>query len=204
MNKFKVCPICKTINLPSVLECKECGNDLVEVSVVDETLLAEAKNTNVISDNTQTNNMVKICDCGAENGVSARKCSVCGEDISDIIPTAKRETSQLKTYLLSSFDNVVKLSLQYPCDIIVGRENELSDYLKSKTFVSRQHARFTVTEDGLFIQNLSKSNGTYLNNEKIDDSIAYKLCIGDKIGLGGNENASGRQDAAAYFVIKGA
>ena len=204
MNKFKVCPICNTINSPSVLECKECGNDLVEVRVVDEDFLAEANNTKVVNDNMQSKHMVKICDCGAENDVSARKCSVCGEDISDIIPSLKKETSQFHSYLLSSLDNMVSLSLQYPCNIIVGRENGLADYLKTKPFVSRRHAKFTVTTEGLFIENLSKSNGTYVNNEKIDDDTAYKLCIGDKIGLGGNENTSGRQDSAAYFVIKGA
>ena len=31
--------------------------------------------------------LVRICDCGAQNPPQARKCKVCGEDISDIMPT---------------------------------------------------------------------------------------------------------------------
>ena len=58
-----------------------------------------------------------------------------------------------------------------------------------------------MTAEGVFIQNLSKANGTYVNNERIDDSLAYKLCVGDEIGLGGFMNHEGRQELAAYFVL---
>ena len=86
-------------------------------------------------------------------------------------------------------------------DIFVPLEIQNVVSVKSKSFVSRKHARITVTEEGVFIENLSKANGTYLNNEKLDDDKAYKLCIGDEIGLGGLENQYGRQESAAYFIF---
>ena len=104
-------------------------------------------------------------------------------------------------YALSSIDGIVKLELDCPCEHILGREHELASYLKSKRFVSRKHAKLTVSSEGVFIENLSKANGTYVNNEKLDDALAYKLCTGDEIGLGGNMNQEGRQELAAYFVI---
>ena len=45
MDKFKICPVCHTKNSPAVLECVECGNDLMGVRIVDETFLEEQKKT---------------------------------------------------------------------------------------------------------------------------------------------------------------
>ena len=78
----------------------------------------------------------------------------------------------------------------------------MAEYLSAKSFVSRCHAKLTVTSEGVFIENLSKANGTYINNEKIDDGKAYKLCVHDEVGLGGFVNQNGRQELAAYFVIR--
>lgn len=202
MDKFKICPVCNTKNSPAVLECSNCGNDLMGVRVVDESFVSEQHeiideaNTESTSDN-----LIRVCECGAENDLSARKCSVCGEDISDIIPTSREITIDSTHYIFTSFDSKVKIDLLCPSEHIIGRENELSDYLESKSFVSRRHAKLTVTTDGLFIENISKANGTYINNEKIDDNIAYKLCSGDEVGLGGFTNQNGRQELAAYFIV---
>lgn len=202
MDKFKICPVCHAKNSPAVLECIECGNDLMGVRIVDEAFLAEQKKPEPEMAPAPTSELVRVCDCGAENELSARKCSVCGEDISDVIPTPRKEATDLPDFLLMSFDGAVKLELTCPSEHIIGRENELAEYLSVKSFVSRRHAKLTVTSEGVFIENLSKANGTYINNEKIDDGTAYKLCVGDEVGLGGFVNQNGRQELAAYFVIR--
>ena len=187
-------------NSPAVLECVECGNDLMGVRIVDETFLEEQKKTETEMVSAQTSDLVRVCDCGAENELSARKCSACGEDISDVIHSSKK-LRKLRTSFVS-FDDAVKLELTCPSEHIIGRENELSEYLSAKSFVSRRHAKLTVTSEGVFIENLSKANGTYINNEKIDDGKAYKLCVHDEVGLGGFVNQNGRQELAAYFVVR--
>ena len=203
MSKFKICPVCHAKNSPAVLECIECGNDLMGVRVVDDAFLEEQKEKQQEgTTETHTNEMVRVCDCGAENEISARKCTACGEDISDVIPTPRRSMEERTHCILMSIDNLIKLDLVCPSEHIIGRENELSDYLSAKPFVSRKHAKITVTTDGVFIENLSKANGTYLNNEKLDDGTAYKLCMNDEISLGGFVNKYGRQDLAAYFVVR--
>ena len=203
MAKLKICPVCKAKNSPAVLECVECGNDLMGVQLVDEELLQMQSEPAVFIDSDiHTGDLFRICDCGAKNEVSARKCSSCGEDISDIVPTPEiKEPAQPRVFL-TSYDGTVRLELICPREHIIGRENELSDYLQSKSFVSRRHARLTATQEGIFIENLSLANGTYINNEKIDNSTAYKLCTGDEIGLGGFVNQNGRQDLAAYLIIR--
>ena len=203
MNKYKICPVCHTKNAPSVLECVECGNDLMGVRIVDDASVEQKTRqdngsaTPVLSQP----GLVRVCDCGFENEVSARKCASCGEDISDIIPTPRELVKSQTCYVITSVDGKVSLKLDSPSEHIIGREQELSTYLQPKVFVSRKHARLTVTSEGLFIQNLSKANGTYVNNEKIDDDVAWKLCVGDEIGLGGIMNPQGRQEQAAYFVV---
>ena len=202
MNKYKICPVCQTKNPPSVLECAECGNDLMGVRIVDDSIheLEVAQNSSTKAAQPQTD-LVRVCDCGYENEVSERKCASCGEDISDIIPSPRTQKTAHKGYVFSSIDGKATLRLDRPGEYILGREHELATYLQPKLFVSRKHAILTVTDEGVFIRNLSKANGTYLNNEKISDTMAYKLCIGDEIGLGGFTNHEGRQELAAYFVV---
>lgn len=203
MKKYKICPVCQKKNSPTVLECIDCGNDLMGIRIVDDSYTVEPENPNIDTNTTkQPTVFVRICECGQENVVSARKCVLCGEDISDIIPTPRKKDSCGDAYSLASIDGKIDYTLQCPSEHIIGRESELSEYLLEKFYVSRQHAKFTVTPEGLFLQNLSKSNGTYVNNKKIEDNLAYKLCVGDEIGLGGLVNQSGRQDAAAYFTVR--
>jgi pSer/pThr/pTyr-binding forkhead associated (FHA) protein len=102
---------------------------------------------------------------------------------------------------VKTIDGVATIRLDLPSEHIIGREHELAEYLKNKLFVSRKHALITVTSEGVFIQNLSNANGTYVNNERIDNNSAIKLCKDDEIGLGGLVNQNGRQDMAAYLVV---
>ena len=91
MDKYKICPVCHAKNSPAVLECIECGNDLMVVQIVDETFLEEQKETKPETGLAQTSDLVRVCDCGTENELSVRKCLACGEDISDIIPTPRKK-----------------------------------------------------------------------------------------------------------------
>ena len=199
MAKYKLCPMCNTKNQPSVLECTECGNDLMGIKLLDDAVVAKVDDCPEIQNKITKSALVRICDCGAENEVSSRKCTVCGEDISDIIPVPAQNTHQ--DYCLTSVDGCCKLQLACPGSHIIGREHELAGYLSNKPFVSRLHAIITVTVDGVYVENRSRANGTFLNNEKLNDNMAYKLCEGDEIGLGGFCANQLRQNHAAYFVM---
>lgn len=53
----------------------------------------------------------------------------------------------------------------------IGRAQE-SDICIALIGMSRRHARVTVCEDGLLVEDLDSSNGTYINNARIDKAVA--------------------------------
>ena len=68
--------------------------------------------------------------------------------------------------------------------------------------MSRRHARLTVVADKVFIENLSRTNKTFLNNREIPDGTPIPVSSGDEIGLGGKMINGDRQDQAAYFILR--
>lgn len=199
LQKYKVCPICGEHNAPSLLECRKCETDLTGVKVVD--CAAEQQQAEPVVE-MPPEELVRICDCGEVNPPQARKCRVCGEDISDILPT-KYVAPEAKrfSYKLETIDGSYSISIDTDV-LIVGREAALNDYLFGKAFVSRQHAKLTIAANKVFIENLSQTNRTFVNNEPIDDSKPVALKDGDEIGLGGKEIEGKRQNDAAYFRFR--
>lgn len=211
MEKYKICPECGAHNLPSLFECSVCEADLIGVKVVEdkpsepdsaqenEKASLGGLNTHVPGEEPA---LVRICECGAENPPQARKCRVCGEDISDILPVpVEKKCRDISSYQLQSTDGLFSTVIEQP-SILIGREEELKGYLCNKSYVSRQHARLTIQEGQVFIENLSRTNRTFVNNEVIPDGALYALKDGDEIGLGGKVIRGERQENAAYFVIK--
>lgn len=201
MEKFKVCPFCGKRNVPVALECEECETDLSTVRVVDEEVIKkEVEVRKATTEQDSRTERVRICEeCGFANPANARKCQSCGEDISDVLPT-EATSNEKKHFILSSLDGVYAYQLQEG-KTVIGREETMADYLSSKCFVSRKHAQLVLENGRVTIENYSKTNFTYVNNEKITDSIV-ELHDGDIIGLGGNEKDGKRQDNAAYFMMR--
>ena len=200
MEKYKICPNCGTHNNPVFMQCTDCDEDLTSVRITDEQ--TENISQNIIG---QPKIMIRICeDCGAENPSSARKCESCGEDISYIIPTEKAEQQQCEQspeFVLATVDNTYEFKIEQDVHII-GRENDMSEYLSSKPYVSRIHAKLTVANNELYVTNMSGTNYTYVNNEKIPNDTPVKVSDGDEIGLGGMVKDNQRQDGAAYFIVR--
>lgn len=206
LTKFKICPECGKHNPPSLLECRYCEADLTGVKVVDsetEAQINPAINDSVAPASEAIETMLaRICECGTENPPQARKCKVCGEDISDIIPqqVSKRSVKTF-SYELKAVDGSFSVTFDKPL-VVVGREAELRDYLTEKVYVSRQHARFTVVAEKVFVENLSGTNKTFINNEEIPTASPTAIYDGDEIGLGGKVINNSRQDKAAYFILR--
>ena len=202
LTKYKICPECGKKNSPGLIECRYCESDLTAIKIVDDDTKPEEEIPAEFSAKTEKAELVKICECGAENPPQARKCKVCGEDISDIIPSAKVNACEERlSYELSALDDDFSVMIDKPL-IMLGREAELKDYLKNKLFVSRHHAELTVIGNKVFIKNLSKTNKTFINNEEILSDTTVELHGGDEIGLGGKIIAGNRQEQAAYFIFR--
>lgn len=201
LKKYKSCPSCGEHNPPNLLECRNCEVDLTAVRVVDcawENIIQEKEVRNTEQ---EENVLIRHCDCGAENQPQARKCKVCGDDISDILPAkAQRDINTEFFYSLTSISDSFKAT--FDCAVnVIGREAVLKEYLSSKLYVSRHHAKLTIVADRVFIENLSGTNMTFINNVPITGDSQVQLKDGDVIGMGGNWIGDQRQSHAAYFVF---
>ncbi len=206
MEKYKICPTCGTKNLPTMLECIKCETDLTGVQIGEAIKDSDIKDQDIVKTDVSQNDavkMVRICECGTKNPASARKCTDCGEDISDIIPVQDADTAEQEKihYILSSVDGGYAYELNTNLTV-VGRENVMKEYLAAKAFVSRKHAEFLIEANKLWVKNHSNTNHTYVNNEKIKDNNYFGLHDGDIIGLGGKEINGSLQDEAAYFRVR--
>ena len=65
-------------------------------------------------------------------------------------------------------------------NLILGRDENCQVQISDK-IVSHQHAQLIFCEEGLFIQDLSSSNGTYLNRIKLNNNELTRLNLNDKI-----------------------
>lgn len=198
MEKFKICPVCGMHNKPNMIECIGCETDLTSVRATDEAT-EQAKIT--AQENTSKNveeKYVRVCDCGCINSATAKKCVECGEDISDIAPILQSENNTCK-YVMTSLDGEYAYEIK-DGTAILGRENEMKEYLANKAYVSRQHAKIMKDDDKVYIENLSNTNFTFVNNQKIAEKT--ELHVDDEIGLGGNETNGSRQSGAAYLILR--
>lgn len=201
MEKYKICPSCKTKNPPALFECMNCEADLTGVKITDEeTEKMIAENAAAQAEATPKK-MVRVCECGTKNAPNARKCSSCDEDISDITPTpdVEAESREVLSFVLSSLDGKFAYKI-VANELTIGRENTMSEYLATKSYVSRSHAKVTKVNEDLYIENLSNTNFTYVNNKKITEKT--KLQDGDEVGLGGTNLNGKRQEQAAYFLVR--
>jgi len=194
MDKFKICPICGEKNPPSFLECDNCGTDLLGVPITEE---IQASADQREPENFQ-GEFARICDCGHANPVTARKCEKCGEDISFVAPVPYKAETPAK-WGLKSIDGAISFEIKEGSHTL-GREAELSSYLYSKSYVSRNHCLINLQAGELSVENLSQTNHTFVNNNLIDSVV--KLSEGDEIGLGGKNINGSRQALAAYFIVE--
>lgn len=67
-----------------------------------------------------------------------------------------------------------------PGNITVGRHPESDIFLNDVT-VSRHHCRFLVSEDAISVEDSGSTNGTYVNDQRIDTS---DLSPGDEVLVG--------------------
>lgn len=198
MEKFKICPVCGMHNKPNMIECIGCETDLTSVKATDEaTEQAKITAQENISENVEEK-YVRVCDCGCINSATAKKCVECGEDISDIAPILQSENNTCK-YVMTSLDGEYAYEIK-DGTAILGRENEMKEYLADKAYVSRQHVKIMKDDDKVYIENLSNTNFTFVNNQKIAEKT--ELHVDDEIGLGGNETNGSRQSEAAYLILR--
>ncbi|MBW4610106.1 MAG: FHA domain-containing protein [Hassallia sp. WJT32-NPBG1] len=78
--------------------------------------------------------------------------------------------------------NLTTIRIGKPKNQFVGDIN-VSD-LPNANFVSRLHAEIQIEKNIYYLVDVGSSNGTFLNNMRLDPNKRYPLKLGDKIDLG--------------------
>lgn len=61
---------------------------------------------------------------------------------------------------------------------------DLSSFYAHERGVSRKHARISIINMRLTVADLGSTNGTFVNNEKLDPNVEYPIKAGDELRLG--------------------
>ncbi|KAH3665904.1 hypothetical protein OGAPHI_004093 [Ogataea philodendri] len=89
----------------------------------------------------------------------------------------------------SEFVKILNVPLA-PDSLKIGRQNvpkvtnKITDGFFDSRVLSRNHAELFINENKLYIRDLKSSNGTFINDEKLDPHKEYELKMGDKLDLG--------------------
>ncbi len=155
--------------------------------------------------------MVKICpNCGSEMTDIAKRCTNCGEDLRTVRPTEaavrqapsrkrerKRQSQELAVFMSPDGREIFHVLASSPVTVI-GREHDMSAYLESCEYVSRRHAEIKTYSSQIVINDVGSTNGTFVNDRKVESLKDQPLRDGDRISLGGTWNCQG----AGCFTVK--
>lgn len=64
---------------------------------------------------------------------------------------------------------------------IVGKFQKNVDFVIDNKMISRMHAIFTQEDDGYYIEDLNSTNGTYLNDKRLEPHEKVHIKMGDKV-----------------------
>lgn len=197
------------------------GNEVPETPASSATAIGNTSSDNGSAASDDGMEYVKICPkCGHRNRGVARICVHCKEAIKTVKPeflpkealtntvsdgrTQNREAgAQLNTprhvaRLKDAEDRTILEITDDTPTLVIGREHTLSGYLRNCHYTSRRHAEITVVGSRIAIRDLDSSNGTMVNDGRIEAGRQRLLESGDRVSLGGCWNT----DGAGSFTVE--
>jgi len=169
--------------------CKSCGAK----NPINETFCVECFGRDFELPQENKKSEYKICkSCGAKNSIENEICDVCLDRNFEEVNANKVENNdnanqEYKT-VIEKENPIVKVELNnqifqiYPNDI-AGREAKLSEILQNISTVSRQHIKFIFENNSWQVQDLNSTNGSYLNNTRLNPSQKYDIKQNDELKL---------------------
>jgi hypothetical protein len=168
--------------------------------------------------------LFKFCSCGETNSPDRSLCSKCGASLNAVAAMTAEKHRELVNSLNQNRKNPAPqpaaqaavsgkhlMSLDGMCAVqpapsgqksILGRsssDKNVREYLESRKGVSRNHANIWHDGKNLFIEDLGSTNGTYIDNTRIEPKRAYVLKSGCQVTLG---NPRSDSDKIAIFRTK--
>lgn len=192
--RSKTCPLCGAERPSRELWCEACGADLSRVPLLPMRAAREAVAREMPE---RREEPVKLCSCGAQNHVQARRCMSCRADIA-LFPHLRREETQ---FALLCADGTPPHPVGQR-ETHLGRMAEPVASLPDNRFVSRRHALLEWLDGALFLTDEGSVNGTFVQGERLTPGAPRRLRPGDRISLGGLWEGEARQAGAAHFIVR--
>jgi hypothetical protein len=157
----KFCPICKNKNPHTATVCRFCG------AVFDENL------TNLVATTKNTGGLPALP----------------AENLGSFVNAALIPEGGIGIYAAGA---LVPYYLNMDKELVIGRKTEttsesvldLTDLDAFNMGISRRHAIIRRTESGFEIMDLSSTNGTWLNNERLTPNKPYPFASGSQLRVG--------------------
>jgi pSer/pThr/pTyr-binding forkhead associated (FHA) protein len=149
--------------------------------------------------------LIKLCPaCGEKNPVSEIICRICMTNLSSIspvpeIPEPKERPADMESHegvAPGAYDTIVApppvLTFSRNSDgrflpvgsgYILGRDGDTGEFFKETKTVSRRHAKIFIRDGCWWIEDLSSTNGTWVNGRRIETGTIYPITTGDTVSL---------------------
>jgi hypothetical protein len=123
----------------------------------------------------------KICPvCGKQADIEEIICKVCITPLDSVEVISCDEKNEALDTLELIFENE---SLNIISGDVIGREEKAKEILKKYPTVSRRHVKFLFENEKWFVEDLSSTNGIYLNGKKQLSNTKILLHNGDSLSL---------------------
>ncbi len=143
------------------------GKNLIKTAYTKEKILSENAQENGSNINFMGNH-IRCADRIYETSDLFRENIIENNQISKMIPVNAKELKPEK--LLPGRNKI-------------GRKKSESDIIIDNPGISRVHAEIFISENEIKIEDLGSTNGTYLNNTKLDKGVPAKAHYGDEISF---------------------
>lgn len=105
------------------------------------------------------------------------------EDYGKTVYIEDSESLKEKTRRLYTTDGQIVMQINKET-YVIGKKKEESDLVLDDFSVSRMHARISKEDDGIYLEDLNSTNGTYKNGLRLQPYEKKKLEEGDEIKIG--------------------
>ncbi len=198
----RLCDNCHAKNPPNARKCSVCGEDIADILPTADKEQpkkekAKAKSLEEVQIPLDIPPVPPIPDPSTTPPTESKDSATASE----IAPATLLNTALSRlpfTVTLTTLDKKISYTLTGERTVL-GRTEELGQYLSTKPYVSRLHCVLTVSEEGVFVEDLNNTNYTFVNNTRIIGKV--KLEKGDTLSLGGLVIGGNRQTHAAYFTV---
>ena len=91
-----------------------------------------------------------------------------------------RDTGKRRLHALDSGMEDIEIEY-YP--FVIGKQENLADYLLQRDTVSRLHVKIDQADDGWMVQDLNSTNGTMVAGKLLENNESVEVHIGDEVWI---------------------